>query len=162
MTENTLNEAALSLIKTINATHRALTTGFVTAQERNMRFVQAVFENNLAVLKSHYEATYTLTEEIVEQSDNQPAIAESMVDSATAAYDRNLRLVQSIFNDSIEVLKHDAKDTQAVMHVLIEQGQKQQEQARSFVQELSHVYVDFLRMPLSYYRYALDKTESMP
>jgi len=30
------------------------------------------------------------------------------------------------------------------------------------VQELSHVYVDFLRMPLSYYRYALDKTESMP
>ena len=161
MAQNSLNEAALNLIRTFNATNRALTSSFITAQERHMHFTQAVFENSLTVLQSHTEATCTLTEEIIAQSDNPPAIAENIVDSTIAAYDRNLRLAQSIFNDSIEVLKDDAQDTQTLLHEIIEQGQRQQEQVMSFAQDLTHAYVDFLRMPLNYYRKAMDKTRTM-
>jgi hypothetical protein len=160
MAENTLNEAAVSLIRTFNATQRSLTNSFIIAQQRNMRFAQAVFENSLTVIQSHVEATYTLAEEIVTQSDSPPALAECIIDSSFAAHERNMRLAQSIFNDSIEVLKDDAQDTQTLMHELIAQGQQQQEHVQSFALELTHAYIDFLRMPLAYYRQTMDKATS--
>ncbi len=160
MAGNTLNEAAVNLVRTFNATQHALTTTFIVAQQRNLRFAQAVFENTLTVFQSHTEATCTLAEEIITQADSPPAIVESLVDSSFAAHERNLRLAQSIFNDSIEILKDDTQDTQTLIHELITQGQQQQENVQSFAQELTHAYIDFLRIPLTYYRQSMDKATS--
>lgn len=160
MAENSLNEAAVSLIKSFNATQHALTTSFIAVQRRHMRFAQAVFENSLTVFQSHADASRTLTEEIAAQTDSPAAISESLVDSAFAAYERNLRLAQSVFNDSIELLKEDARDTQTALHETLSQGQQQQANVQSLAQELTHAYIDFLRLPLTYYRDAMEKAAS--
>lgn len=161
MTENKLNEVAWNMIRSLSEINRSVTTSVTTAQERNMRFAQGVFDNSLEVLKSHADAVCSLAEEIVEKPDKPTEIAQDIVNTTVAAYDRNLRLTQSIFNDSIEVLKNSAADTRELAQGMIEQSQKQQEQFQDLMQEATKAYVDFLRMPLTYYRQTLSKVASM-
>jgi len=161
MAENKLNEVAWNISRSFSEINRTFTTSVTTAQERNMRFVQGVFDNSLEVLKSHADAARTLAEEIAEKPDKPTEIAQDIVNTTVAAYDRNLRLAQSIFNDSIEVLKNSAVDTREIAQGMIGQSQKQQEQFQELVQEFTKAYVDFLRMPLTYYGQTFGKVASM-
>jgi hypothetical protein len=161
MAENKVNEVAWNMTRSLTEINRAITTSVTTAQERNIRFSQGVVENSMEVLKSHVDATRTLAEEMVEKPDKQAELLQDMVNTGVAAYDRNLRLAQSVFNDGIEVLKNSALDTRSLAQEMIELSQKQQEQFQELAQETTKAYMDFLRMPLAYYRQALGKVVSM-
>jgi len=161
MAENKLNEAAWRMARSLNDMNRAITTSIMSAQERNVRFAQGVFENSLAVLKSHADATRDLAEEIVEKPDRQAEILQNVVNTNVAAYDRNLRLAQSIFNDGIEVLKNSAQDMRSLAQEIVEETQRQQEQFQDLTQEAARAYVDFLHLPLTYYRQTLNKATPM-
>jgi hypothetical protein len=161
MAENKLNEAAWRMVRSLNDMNRAITTSITSAQERNVRFTQGVFENSQTVLKSHADAARDLAEEIVEKPDRQAEILQNVVNTNVAAYDRNLRLAQSIFNDGIEVFKNSAQDVRSLVQEMAKETQKQQEQFQDFTQEAARAYVDFLRLPLTYYRQTLNKATSV-
>src|SRR6266496_5716621 len=126
MAENKLNEVAWNITRSFSEINRTFTTSVTTAQERNMRFVQGVFDNSLEVLKSHADAAHTLAEEIVEKPDKPTEIAQDIVNTTVAAYDRNLRLAQSIFNDSMKVLKTSPVENREIAKGRMGQSQKQQ------------------------------------
>jgi predicted nucleic acid-binding protein len=161
MTEFKFNEMAWSMVRSLNDINRAITSSVTNAQERNVRFAQGVFENSMAVLRSHTDAARELAEEIVEKPDRQAEIMQALVNTQIAAYDRNLRLAQSIFNDGIEVLKNSALDARSLTQEMVQETQRQQEQFQDLTQAFTRAYVDFLRLPLTYYRQTLNKTTSV-
>ena len=161
MTEFKFNEIAWSMASSLNDINRAITSSVTSAQERNVRFAQGVFENSMAVLRSHTDAVRELAEEIVEKPDRQAEIVQSLVNTNVAAYDRNLRLAQSIFNDGIEVLKNSALDARSLTQEMVQETQRQQEQFQDLTQAFTRAYVDFLRLPLTYYRQTLNKATSV-
>lgn len=161
MTEFKFNEMAWSMVRSLNDINRAITSSVTNAQERNVRFAQGVFENSMAVLRSHTDAARELAEEIVEKPDRQAEIIQALVNTNVAAYDRNLRLAQSIFNDGIEVLKNSALDARSLTQEMVQETQRQQEQFQDLTQAFTRAYVDFLRLPLAYYRQTLNKATSV-
>jgi hypothetical protein len=161
MAENKLNEAAWRMVRSLNDMNRAITTSITSAQERNVRFTQGILENSQTVLKSHADAARDLAKEIAEKPDRQAEILQNVVNTNVAAYDRNLRLAQSIFNDGIEVFKNSAQDVRSLAQEMTKETQKQQEQLQDFTQEAARAYVDFLRLPLTYYRQTLNKATSV-
>lgn len=60
------------------------------------------------------------------------AVAESVV----AAQERNVKFAQNMFTSGAEVLKSHAEGTQAMLHALEQQTQKQQEVFEKLAQEL--------------------------
>ncbi len=161
MIENKFNEIAQSMARSLNIINRAVTSSMTSAQERNVRFTQGVFENSMAVLRSHTDAVRELAEEVAEKPDRQAEILQALVNMNVAAYDRNLRLAQSIFNDGIEVLKNSAVDARSLAQEMVTETQQQQEQFQDLTQAATRAYVDFLRLPLAYYRQTLNKATSM-
>lgn len=160
MAENKVNEISWNITRSLYDMNRAITTSITNSQERNVRFAQGVFENSLAVLKSHTDAARDQAEEIIEGPDRQAEILQDLVNMNIAAYDRNLRLAQSIFNDGVEVLKNSAQDVRALAQEMLGEAQKQQEMFQNLTQEATRAYVDLLRLPLTYYRQTLDKVTS--
>jgi hypothetical protein len=160
MATNKLNEAAWNLSRSLNESNRALLNLVTTTQERNFHFAQGVFDNGIEVLRSHTEAATNLLQEISAKPDKQAEVAQTVVDSTTDAYDRNLRLAQSIFNDGIEVLKNSAQDSRVLTKGLITQSQKQQKDFQAFAQEFTRSYLNFWQAPFTYYSQTFNKTES--
>ena len=159
MAKKTFDEVVWNTARSLNEINRAFATGMMRAQERNVHFAQGVYENTLAVLKSHSDAARELAEETLERPDGE--ILQELINTNVAAYDRNLRLAQSIFNDAIEVLKNSAQDARGLAQEFTEESQRQREQLQDFAQEATRAYVDFLRLPLAYYRQTLNKATSI-
>jgi len=156
-----VNEAALSLSKSVREANQAIAESAVAAQERNMKFAQSIFENGVEVLKSHAEGTRALMEEIVQEPQKDQAIFQSVADSAVAAQERNVKFAQRLLQDGTEVLKSHAESTRSLMQTLAEQSQKQQEAFQVLAREAMDTYLDFFYAPFSYYEQSLETAESI-
>ena len=159
MAKRTFDEVVWNVARSFNEINRAFASSMMSAQERNVRFAQGVYENTLTVLKSHSDAAQELAAEVLERPDGE--VVQELINANIAAYDRNLRLAQSIFNDGIEVLKNSAQDARELAQEITEETQQQREQFQDFAQEATRAYVDFLRLPLAYYRQTLNKATSV-
>ena len=163
MPDTKANEAARKLIKSVQDTNKAIADTAITTQERNLTFAQSVLENSIEVLKSHAESTRTLMQEFVEQARKQqigPESLQVLVDSATAAQERNTRLAQSILENGIEVLKSQVGVTHSLMQELGEQFQKQQDAFQTLAQESMDAYRDFIFAPLTFWQKAMSTAEA--
>ena len=87
--------------------------------------------------------------------------SQAIADSAVAAQERNVKFVQSIFENGVELLKSHAEGTRALTSTLVEQVQKQQAAFQVLAQETWNAYVDYLYAPFSYYEQTLDTAESI-
>jgi polyhydroxyalkanoate synthesis regulator phasin len=77
---------------------------------------------------------------------------EALVDSSVSAQELNAQLTQDFFNEVIDDLMAQAKDSQALAENLIEQQGRQQEVSQAFAQESVSAYTDFLNSMFTYYR----------
>lgn len=163
MANEKVNEAARNLVKNAQETSKALADSAISAQERNLAFAQNVLENGIEVLKSHAESSRTLLNELVEQARQQqlgPEGVQALVNNAIAAQERNTKLAQSVLENGISVLKSQVGATQSLWEELGQQFQKQQDAFQTLAQESMEAYKDFIFAPLTFWRKALDATES--
>jgi hypothetical protein len=161
MAKNKANEATWNLTESLRDTNQAIVETAVEAQNRNLAFAQNTLENGIELLKSHADSTRNLISDQLEQSEKQAVDFQAFANSAIAAQERYVRYVQSIVQNGTEVLKSHVNSSRALMQVLAEQSQKQQETFQVLVRESWNTYVDFLSTPFSYYRQAVDTAESI-
>jgi len=161
MAKNKASEATWNLTESLRDTNQAMVETAVEARNRNLAFAQNTLENGIELLKSHADSTRNLISDQVEQSEKQAVDFQAFANSAIAAQERNVRYAQSIVQNGTEVLKSHVNSSRALMQVLAEQSQKQQEAFQVLVRESWNTYVDFLFTPFSYYRQAVDTAESI-
>jgi hypothetical protein len=164
MKDNKVNDATWSLTHSLRETSQAITDSSVEAQKRNVAFAQNTFENGIELLKSHADSTRHLMSEMSEQAEQSQVQAvdlQALMNSTIAAQERNARYAQSIVQNGTEVLKSHVQSTRALMQVMAEQTQKQQETAQALLRESLDTYVDLLFAPFSYYRQAVDTAEAI-
>jgi hypothetical protein len=150
MAENNVNEVVLNLSKSFREASQAITDSAVAAQERNIRFVKNTFEQGFEVLKSSAEDGSTLLQELTEQQ--QQGTFQAVTNKVVAAQERNARFAQSVFANSLEVLKSQAESNAALTQELVGQSQHQLTQFQTLIQESVDAYVKFLYSPLSYFK----------
>jgi len=161
MADNKVNEAAWNLTRSLSETNQAIADSAVAAQERNAKFAQSVFENSTELLKSHTESTRALMQELMEQPEKEQSVLQTVVDSAVAAQERNMRLAQSTFENGIEVLKSHTQSTRTLMQTLVGHSQRQQEAFQTLAHESVNAYTDFFSAPLAYYQQTWETAESI-
>jgi len=161
MNKDKVNEAAWSLSKSVREVNQAIADSAVAAQERNLKFLQGVFETGGEELKTHAEDTRALTQELVEQPQKEQGIFQSVADSAVAAQERNVRYTQNVLQGGTELLKSHTESTRTLVQTMIEQTQKQQEAFQVLARESFDAYVEFLYAPFSYYEQTLETAESI-
>jgi hypothetical protein len=159
--QNKVNDAAWSLSTSVRESNQAIADSFVSAQERNMKFAQSTFENEVELLKSHADQTRSFMEEFVGEPEKSQAFFQSMANGAVAAQERNVKFAQNLLENGTELLKFHGESTRTLMQTLAEQSQKQQEAFQMLARETWDAYMGFFSSPLSYYQQTLDTAESI-
>lgn len=159
--KNQFNDAASSLSESVRETNQAIADSAVAAQERNMRFVRGVYDNSVEVLKSHAESSRSLMQELMGQPEKRQEIMQTVADSAVAAQERNMKLVQSNLQSGSELLKSHVESSRALAQKFAEQVQRQQETWQALARESMDTYMNFFFAPFSYYQQALETAESI-
>jgi len=68
---DTVSEATEELSESVREANRVITDSAVAAQERNWKYVQSTFENEVELFKSHAESTRVLTQTLTEEAHKQ-------------------------------------------------------------------------------------------
>ena len=160
MAKNKVNEATQSLTTSVQEANQAIVNSATAVQERNMKFAQSTLDNGIEVLKSYAEDTRHLTQELVEQPQQLQEVFQTVVNTALAAQERNVKFAQSILQNGTDVLKAHAEGTRDLVQTLSEQSQKQQEAFQTLASGSFNAYVDLLTAPFSYYQETLDAATS--
>jgi hypothetical protein len=159
--QNTVNDATWSLSQSVRESTQAIADSFVSAQERNMKFAQGIFENEVELLKSHAEHTRSFMEEFVGEPEKSQPFFQALANSAVAAQERNVKFAQNFLENGTELLKSHGESTRTLMQTLVEQTQKQQEAFQTLARETWDAYVGFFSSPFSYYQQTLETAESI-
>ncbi len=94
---------------------------------------------------------------------------QAMAASIVAAQERNMKLVQGVYQHAMEALEGQAESTGTLMEELRQHARRQQEGFQKVtsqevfqkaVKESMDTYMNFLRAPLTYYQQALEATEA--
>jgi polyhydroxyalkanoate synthesis regulator phasin len=161
MTTEEINEAAVNLTKSWQETNKVTADSLAAAQERNLRFVQSVFENGVEVLKNQTEDARSVMQEFVEQPQKQRGSLQTAADSAIAAQKRNLKYAQNVYENGTELLKSHADGARNLMETLVEQSHTQQEAFQTIVRESMNAYIDFLYAPFSFHQQAVETAQTI-
>jgi len=159
--QNKVNDAPWSLSKSVRESNQAITDSVVAAQERNMKFAQSVFENEVELLKSHADHTRSFMEEFIGEPEKSQAFFQTIANSAVAAQERNVKFAQYLLENGTELLKSHSESTRTLMQTLAEQTQIQQEAFQTLARETWDAYMGFFSSPFSYYQQALETAESI-
>src|SRR6266567_948720 len=146
--QNKVNDAAWNLSTSVRESNQAIVDSVVSAQERNMKFAQNIFENEVELLKSHAEHTRSVMEEFVGEPEKSQAFFQTMANSAVAAQERNVKFAQSFLQNGTELLKSHGESTRTLMQTLAEQSQKQQEAFQTLARETWDAYMGFFSTQL--------------
>ena len=161
MAKNTVNEATQRLTTSVQEANQAIVKSATAVQERNMQFAQSTLENGIEVLKSYAEDSRHLTQELAEQPQQLQAAFQTVVNTALAAQERNVKYAQSILQNGSDVLKAHAEGTRDLVQTLTEQSRKQQEAFQTLARGSFNAFVEFVNAPFSYYQQALETAESV-
>jgi len=159
--EDTVSEATEELGESVRETNRVIAESAVAAQERNWKFAQSIFEDEVELFKSHAEGTRTVMEKLMGTSENGQPLFQSMADSAVAAQERNLKFAQGVLENGTEVLRSHVEGTRTLMQTLTEQSHKQREAFGVLARGTWDAYRGFFPSPFRYYERAMDTVESI-
>jgi len=120
--KDTVSEATEELSESVREANRVIANSAVEAQERNWKFAQSIFENEVELLKSHAEHTRSFMEEFVGEPEKSQAFFQTMANSAVSAQERNVKFAQSILENGTELLKSHGESTRTLMQALAEQS----------------------------------------
>jgi hypothetical protein len=158
---DTVSEATEELSEFVREANKAIADSVIAAQERNWKFAQSVFENEVELFKSHMEGTSTVMEKLAGEPGKAPALFQSVADSAVAAQERNVQFVQHFIEDGTEVLRSHVEGTRSLMHTLTEQSHKQREAFGVLIRGTWDAYRGFFPSPFSFYERAMKAAESI-
>jgi hypothetical protein len=77
---------------------------------------------------------------------------QTVVESAVAAQERNVKFAQSVFETSVDELRSQSETARAVWQALAAQSEKQREAFQTLAHESMDAYMEFFTSPLSFYR----------
>ena len=80
-----VSEATEELSESVREANKVIAESAVAAQERNWKFAQSIFEDEVELFKSHAEGTRTVMETLMGASEKGQPLFQSMADSAVAA-----------------------------------------------------------------------------
>jgi hypothetical protein len=124
MTKESVNEATLEVVASLQEASKAVAENLVAIQQRNVEFAQNLFSSGVEVLKSNSEGTKALLQELEQQAQKQQQafqkLAEEMGQSAKQELEQQIQKQQETF--------------QRVARELEEQTQKQQEAFQKLMQ----------------------------
>jgi len=155
-----VSEATEELSESVREANRVIADSAVAAQERNWKFAQSIFEDEVELFKSHAEGTRTVMEKLMGESEKGQPLFQSVADSAVAAQERNLKFVQGVLENGTEVLRSHVEGTRTLMHTLTEQSHKQREAFGVLARGTWDTYRGFFPSPLKYYEQAIESAES--
>jgi len=156
LAKNNVQEATQNLTTAVQEASQAIVNGAAEAQELNLQYAQNTLENSIEVLKNYAEDTRHVIQELIEQSKPQQEVFQTVVNTALAAQERNVKLVQSMLENGTEVLKAHAKSSRDLVQTLAEQSQKQQEALQTVARGTFNTFVDFLTAPFPYLQETLE------
>jgi hypothetical protein len=159
--KDSASEPSWSLSRSVQEASQTIADKAAMAQERNVKFVQGVFEHGVELLKSHAEDTRALMQELMEHPGKPQGTFQAVAESAVAAQDRNMKFAQSFVQSSSDTLRAHVESTRTLTQELAEQAKRQQEAFQVLTRETVDAYVDFLYTPFSYYEQTLDTVESI-
>jgi hypothetical protein len=139
MTGKESKETTTSQIETLNKVNQALAESLSTAQERNLKYAQGVFESTIGLLKNHAESARSVLEQWEQQAQKQlgdPKAAETYMSffrAPLSAYQQTLEMVETASKQSLESFQKAAESLQHAM----QQGQKQWQEAARQAQHLT-------------------------
>jgi hypothetical protein len=159
--KDTVSEATEELSESVREANRVIADSVVAAQERNWKFAQSIFEDEVELFKSHAESASAVMEKLVGESEKGPALFQSVAESAVDAQKRNIQFVQSFLENGTEVLRSHVDGTRTLMQTLTEQSHKQREAFGVLVRGTWDAYRGFFPSPLHYYERAMETVESI-
>src|SRR5258706_14979753 len=71
MTKESVNEATLQVVESLQEANKAVAETIVAAQQRNVKFAQSLFTSGVDILKSNAEGTQALLQELEQQAQKQ-------------------------------------------------------------------------------------------
>ena len=83
---------------------------------------------------------------------------QAVTDHFVAVQDRNLKFTQNLFLIGIEAMENQAKNERHLMDQWVQQLPKQQEAFHRLMNATLDVYLNFLRVPFSYYQAVVNAT----
>ena len=125
-----------------------------------MQYAQITLENGIEVLKSYAEDTRHLIQELVEHQKPQQAVLQTVVNTALAAQERNVKFMQSMLANGTEVLQAHGESTRDLAQTLVELSRRQQEAFQTVTRGSFNTFVDFLTSPFSYSQQVLETAGS--
>jgi len=159
--EDKVSEATEELSESVREANRVIADSVVAAQERNWKFAQSIFEDEVELFKSHAEGTRTVMEKLMGESEKGQPLFQSVADSAVAAQERNVQFVQGVLENGTEVLRSHVEGTRTLMQTLTEQSHKQREAFGVLTRGTWDAYRGFFPSPVRYYERAMETVESI-
>lgn len=159
MNDSTTSEAAKNLSRSVFETNQTIARSAVEAQERNMRFAQSIFDSGIEILKSHAEATQNLMKTLTTQSQNPQGALQAVMESTTAAQERNVKFAQNVAMNGTEIFKSHVEATRTLMQDVIEKTREQQEALLSL--PYVDAYMEMFRAPLATYKQAVETAQAL-
>jgi hypothetical protein len=145
------------LLQSMREMDEAVIKNIIAAQQRGMQYTRSIFEDGVEAFKENSRETRTLMESLLEQEPQQAF--QAVMGNAVTVQERNIRYAQEVVQSGIEVLKSQIESNRALMYMLAEQTQKQQETLQELTQEFLKEYIGFFRTPFSFYQRAWERVQ---
>jgi hypothetical protein len=156
-----VSEATEELSESVREANKVIAESAVAASERNWKFAQSIFEDEVELFKSHAEGTRTVMEKFMGESEKGQPLFQSVAESMVAAQERNVQFVQGVLENGTEVLRSHVEGTRTLMHTLTEQSHKQREAFSVLARGTWHASRGFLPSPFRFYERAMESAESL-
>lgn len=171
MADNTIAEAARTLMTSFQKANETVAEHLLSAQERNRSLAEEFFREGMEVLKANQKAGKELldaqergiqyTQRFFAEGMEVLKANQTAAQSLVAAQERNMHYVERFFHNGIEVLKSQGESMRGLMQDLEQQMKKQQEALQTLSHAPLDLTLDFLRSPLASYQQALGIAEDI-
>jgi len=159
--KDTVSEATEELSASVREVNRAIAESLMAAWERNVKFAQDTFEQEVELLKSSTKSTRTVTDKLWGESEKAEPLFGFVTDAAIAAQERSVKFVQGFLDEGTELLESHREGTRTLMKTLTEESRKQREALGVLVRGTWDAYRGFLPSPSSYYEMVMETAESI-
>ncbi len=159
--KDTVSEATEELGVSVRKENRAIAESVMAAGERNIKFAQGIFEQEVELLRSYAKSTRVVADKLVGESEKAEPLFGFVTETAVAAGDRSVKFVQGFLENGTELLESHVEGTRTLMNTLTEESRKQREALGVLVRGTWDAYRSFFPSPAGYYERIIDTAESI-
>ncbi len=130
MADKETKEVTTSPIHALSEANQTLAENLASAQERNLKYAQSVFESTMELLKSHVESARSMLEQWEQETQKRPGgsrAAETYLSLFRApldAYQRLLETMETASKQSLESFEKATESLEKSMHQWRERWQE--------------------------------------